>query len=89
MQVIYGAQQNTDMTEGRGPARVVGWFKDKLVAESVNRGLPGVMGTKNDCSVVQAYLFEHETEYRMMEQDKVKQGALSKLTKEEKKALGL
>ncbi len=89
MKTIYGAVQNTDFTEGRGPTRVVAWFTIKSDAESVNASLEGVQGTKNDCKVQEAYLYEYAYEYRDTEREKLKKAALSKLTQAEREVLGI
>lgn len=49
--VIYIAQQNSDLTEGRGPNIPKGYFIDRELAHRVNESLPGVMGTNNTAPV--------------------------------------
>lgn len=54
--VIWVARQNSDLTEGRGPYRNMGYFIDKEVARQANNMLDGVMGTSNDAALTSVEL---------------------------------
>jgi len=88
---IFVAKQNSDLTEGRGPAIPIGYFLSREVAEWVNAKAPGVFGTKNDCRVEVIEVCESKTlqEYEGYCKEEEKRKALSKLTEKEKELLGL
>jgi hypothetical protein len=62
-ETIFGAQEHNDKEEGRGGARVVGWFATKGEAQRVSDALPGVFGSKNDLSVTESVLYDMAEEY--------------------------
>jgi hypothetical protein len=62
-EAIFGAQEHNDKQEGRGGARVVGWFATKEEAQRVSDALPGVFGAKNDLPVAESVLYDAAEEY--------------------------
>lgn len=88
---IYVTRQNSDLCEGRGPIVNVGYFTNREVAVYANSKIPGVFGTKNDCSVqeIEVCTAQRIEDLVDFEKDQKRQKALSKLTIEERNLLGL
>jgi hypothetical protein len=95
MKKAYGAYQNTDLNEGRGPLQLAALFFEKKDAQRCSDNLGGVMGSKNDCEVREFTVFENYLEYDPNAKhekavwDQIRETALSKLTNDEKQALGV
>lgn len=62
-QEIFGAQEHLDRTEGKGGARVVGWFATKAEAQRFSNELPGVFGARNSLPVIASMLYETANEH--------------------------
>lgn len=54
---VYGATQNTDLTEGKGGLRTIGWFLLPEEADLAHRLAEGVMGTENDGRPSEAVIY--------------------------------
>lgn len=54
---VFGATQNSDLTEGKGGSVVRGWFLLPEDADLAHRLLEGVMGTENDGRVSEAKVY--------------------------------
>lgn len=87
MKVIYVAQHNSDMTEGRGPMVDIAAFEKKQDALAAAKGM-GVMGY-GDGEVKEMMVFASIAEWKQGEQDKLRASAVSKLTDAEIEALGI
>ena len=93
---VYG---NSDTTEGRGPMVLVARFIKRELAEEFVRSKEYanwcVMGYQNpkdeikNIKEAEIVIFELVSEIGEVRKTALKQSALSKLTKEEKEALGL
>jgi len=62
-QEIFGAQEHIDKTEGRGGAKIVGWFTTRLEAERFSAEIPGVYGTRNTLPIVEGVLYDNAEEH--------------------------
>lgn len=87
MKVIYVAQHNADMTEGRGPMVDIAAFEKKTDAQLAAKGM-GTMGY-GDGEVKELMVFASVAEWKQGEQDKLRASALSKLSEAEINALGI
>lgn len=91
---VWTVKANSDTTEGRGSDIHVGYFKRKTDAIKAGVGR-GVMGTdlREPYSIkqekVRLIVYDNYTEFEEEETRSLRDRALSKLTYEEKKALGL
>lgn len=95
---LYKVTTNTDLTEGRGGERLLGWFIDSAIATRAAKG-NYVMGTdcpveRYTCEVVRTedgklYLLGKPIELEYEDPREVRARALSKLTPEERKVLGI
>lgn len=94
---IFEVFANSDSTEGRGRTICIGIFTNRENAEARARG-QGVMGTNADVKSSTAkvvhfsgeiYLLGRNVEKSFDPTEELRQRALSKLTPEEKKVLGL
>jgi hypothetical protein len=94
---IYQTYRNSDDIEGRGPMVPDLAFLHKAHAERYIDEQPGIMGRKGkwsqqeygDWEIIEVNVIENEfdpAEYKLI---KLRERALSKLSEEEKKALGL
>ncbi len=96
---LYKATTNSDTTEGRGGTILIGYFVSKGVAEKAAKGR-GVMGydgqvdfvkckvvTKNDTG--ESWTVGEKISILYEDPAEVRARALSKLTQEERAALGL
>lgn len=54
---LFQAQQNKDLTEGRGPYVARGLFFMKAQAEQARDLLEAVQGTQNDCPIIEVPVF--------------------------------
>ena len=80
---------NSDLTEGRGPMRHVGYFKFRPDAEDSVKGM-GVMGVGNgEVKQVEVIIYDDISEFNEGRKEEIKRKALNKLSYEEKRALGL
>lgn len=93
---LWAVQANNDTTEGRGNQYDVFYTEKKDVAEAISNnsvfyGNYGVMGTKGGIYVRSKTIkiFESVSDYLISTRGEVAKKALSKLTTEEKEALGL
>ena len=84
---IYVAQKNSDMNEGRGPMINIAAFTHKADAMRAAKG-QGVMGV-GDGDVVEQLVHSSFEDYDNLHTDSVRRRALSRLTAEEQRALGL
>ena len=84
---IYEVKQNADGIEGRGPMVTVAFFKHQKAAQKTATGL-GVMGV-GDGEIKEHILWETLEEYQEYKKGTLRQVALSKLTHEERLALGV
>lgn len=90
---------NTDTTEGRGPMKVVARFKTRELASAYVRSKSYaqwcVMGVQNwvydsqNIRETTIMILDSIDELEEVRKSKLRQSALSKLTAEEKEALGL
>lgn len=87
MKVIYRAERNQDQTEGRGPMVPIAYFFHKTDAQRAAKG-HGVMGV-GDGDVVQVKVYESFDDWGEGRRIELRERALSKLTPEERKALGV
>lgn len=55
--VVFAAQQNTDLTEGRGANKIIALFIDELAATTARDVLDGVQGTQNKAPVIEQVIF--------------------------------
>lgn len=97
MITIYEVQQNSDLTEGRGPMKTIAFFSNEDIAWKHANTLSGIMGVKpkngdwrnekyGDVRVVPHNVHENLDKF---DENVAKEKALAKLTKEERKILGL
>ena len=86
MIIIYRAEKNSDLTEGRGLMTTIAYFRKKEDAQQAAKGW-GVMGV-GDGDVRSIEVFASFKEYEENHIDTVRARALSKLTPIERKALG-
>lgn len=87
MQIVYQAQRNTDLTEGRGHNVEIATFATEDAAKQAAHGW-GVMGY-GDGDVVPITVYDSFEEYANKDKESVRQTALAKLTRNERRALGL
>ncbi len=85
--IVYLAQRNSDLTEGRGRSVNIAAFSSKADATRAARGW-GVMGV-GDGDVKTLEVFSTFDEYGNEQDEKVRRQALAKLTPEEQRSLGL
>lgn len=95
---LFRVTTNTDLTEGRGGERTLGWFIDNAIATRAAKG-NYVMGTdcpieRKTCTVVRTedgklYLLGNPIEIEYEDPREVRARALSKLSPEERKVLGI
>ncbi len=100
--IVYEVSANTDLTEGRGPTRAIGWFfkREDAVTYANGRGVMGTPAHVEDgktCKVVCMY-GDYGNEFHLLgrkiiesyDPDKeIRINALAKLSAEEKRVLGL
>jgi hypothetical protein len=86
---IYAALQNADLTEGRGPMIPRAHFTMENDCNAFLLTLDGIFGSRQglECECVTVY--EKLLECPDYREEVVRAQALSKLTEEEKKILGL
>jgi hypothetical protein len=88
MKTVYVATRNQDSCEGRGPMVPIGYFYTKSEALKAAKG-QGVMGI-GDGEVNEFPIWESFEEFRSYNKDaEIKKRALSKLSTEEKRVLGV
>ena len=87
MQAMYIAERNYDLTEGRGPMVVIGYFFNREDAVRAVKGW-GVMGV-GDGEVRGANVHESFASWEKDQKQQLILNAMSKLTSEERRALGL
>ena len=87
MIIIYEASCSSDSIEGRGPKRILGFFKNKSDAIECAKGM-GPMG-KSDGRVEEVFLFASHKEYEKLQNGDFRRGAISKLSHAERMILGL
>jgi hypothetical protein len=79
--------ENSDSTEGKGHMVAFAHFLDQRDANIAVRGR-GVMGC-SDGEVRELWVYESIADWEEGEEEKLRQAALSKLSNEEVKALGI
>lgn len=94
---IFLVYRNSDMTEGRGPMVVDCAFKHKEDAEAYIDMRPGVMGRRDNWRLrksgdwevrpIEVHNSVHEAE--RIQNERIRAQALTKLTHEERRILGL
>lgn len=97
MKTIFAAYCESDMVEGRGPKIIDLCFTKEKDAKDYIDEQPGIMGRKmkwseekyGDWQVRRIIVLESLSEMKCLEQEKLKNKALAKLTDAEKEALGL
>jgi hypothetical protein len=97
MDKIFLAYRNADTTEGRGPMVIDKAFRHRNDALSYIDDKPGVMGRTakwsqekyGDWKVEEIVVYSNLTEANNFDFDQAKAKALSKLTEDEKRILGL
>ena len=87
---VYEATGDSDLTEGRGPPRHIGYFTHEADARQVVKG-EGAMGSTGYVKRMDLRIevYESLAEFEAGRQRSIREQALAKLTKEERKALGL
>lgn len=95
---LWRVMTNSDLTEGRGSQRTLGWFADPNVAAKAARG-NYVMGS--DCPVEQVvmniiktqagkvFLLGEEVQIQYEDPREIRARAIAKLTPEERQVLGI
>jgi hypothetical protein len=94
---IYQTYRNADETEGRGPVVPDLAFLHKEHAERYIDEQPGIRGRRGkwslnqygDWYIIPVNVIDYDTVELECNKEKIRQGALKKLSKEEKEALGL
>ncbi len=97
MNTVYEVQQISDLTEGRGPMKSIAFFSNEDIAWKHANTLSGVMGVRpkdNDWrneKYPDVRVVSHTVHNNLDKFDEniAKEKALAKLTKEERKILGL
>lgn len=85
----WEAYTNSDLTEGRGSDVFIGYFRNKEDADNAVKG-NGPMGTNAYVREVrEPKIYKTYLEFVEDKQIDLKRSALNKLTREEKRALGL
>lgn len=86
----FAAITNSDLTEGRGREVIIGYFLLESDAKKAARG-QGVMGTDGDVRprMVDVKIYETYFEYELDVMEHKRREALSKLTADERRLLGL
>jgi len=87
MKTIFAARQNADGMEGRGPMIPIAHFTKEEDAKACAKG-KGVMGV-GDGDVIELPLFDNMKDYTDYKSGEARKRALSKLTREDKLALGI
>lgn len=85
--VVFAAQENTDLTEGRGLMRTVALFASAEDAGKAIKGR-GVMGA-GDGKVVPMRVYQSFDEFWDEQKEKLRSMALAKLSPEERAVLGI
>lgn len=87
MKKIFLAQENADMTEGRGPMRTIAAFRkeDDVYACAKGRGVFG----HGDGEVVTLSVYENLADWKVGYDNEIRRAALNKLSQEERKVFGL
>jgi len=86
---VYEALVNSDLTEGRGPMRHVGYFTHRPDAERAVRGM-GVMGVGDgEVKQTEITIYDSYAEYFGPKYEELRLSALNKLSREEREALGV
>lgn len=89
MYKVYPAQQNADLTEGRGPMVTKALFTSEGDAQRAAETLEGVMGHGHGKVGAPIVVYQSLAEYMDERYGEVRKQALAKLTREERRALGL
>lgn len=84
---LYAAQENQDLTEGRGVMRLIAIFAREADAILAAKGR-GVMG-HGDGEVSVVIVYETWEEFAAKDLERIRQNALAKLTPAEIRALGI
>lgn len=86
----YEAYTNSDLTEGRGRPVHIAYFTHEEDAKKATRGR-GVMGTDAHYQAVNKTInvYDSYAEYTSTCDEQLRKAVLSKLTKDEKRVLGL
>lgn len=87
MLIIYVAERNSDLTEGRGHLVPIAYFLKREDAIAAAKGW-GVMGI-GDGEVHEIRVYESKKDWQEGEKKRIAARALSKLTDEERKALDI
>lgn len=93
---VYMTQYNSDMNEGRGPMVNSVCFKNRKHAERYIDSQSGVQGIRRkwsqeeygDWRIEEIEVIEHDLIDELERKDALKKHALSKLSREEREALG-
>jgi hypothetical protein len=87
--IVYLVYRNADLTEGRGPDVLEGIFKDREVADEYAMKLEPY-GFKNQfCRVKEEVVHCDYKDFETYKKAELRKRALSKLTEEERKVLGV
>ncbi len=89
MKTVYTVWFNSDTTEGRGPMVLKGIAATSEVAGALAADCPKIMGVGANADIRRETLFESVADYQAGQRKAIVTLALSKLTKEEREALGL
>lgn len=89
MKTIYEVTCNTDLTEGRGYQKHVAAFFDKSDAEKCAEDQPKIMGVGKASHINKMCIYTSYQDWKQNTAAELRRKALSKLTEEEKFALGI
>ncbi len=87
MEKIYVAKYDSDLTEGRGPWCIAGYFTTPEAAEKAVSHYT-YMGGQEAWAVEPATLFDSFAEYSKDSQERARKSILARLTIEERRAIG-
>lgn len=91
MKKVYAVYNESDLTEGRGPYKLIAIFENYHDAEKCKNKQPTVMGVKPlglHAKIEELQLFLNYPDWENDTIEKIKFNALNKLTNEERRVLG-
>lgn len=92
MNTIFIVENNSDLTEGRGPMRTVAIFSSEEEAIKCRNLQPTIMGTRplgSDARIVVSTVFDTFYEYQEGTASAIRESAIKKLTPKERRVLGV
>ena len=90
MREVWLAQQDSDLTEGRGPMITKGAFWSPEEAQRCAERLPGVMGVGHGrVAATPLHVYDSFEEWQSGTDSALRDSAMAKLTSDERRVLGL